>query len=180
MKTILCVAVLLAASPAFAALKEGAPAPAFTAKAVQGEKEFDFILTEALKNGPVVLYFYPAAFTKGCTVEAHEFSEATAQFSALGATVIGVSADPIDKLKQFSTQECQSKFPLGADADKAIMKAYDAKMFKVLPLSNRTSYVISPEGKILYAYSALDPDGHVQNTLAAVKTWHDAHAKTDQ
>ena len=170
----LIVAGMLAAAPAFAALKQDAPAPAFTIPAAKGGDAFSFSLTEALKRGPVVLYFYPAAFTSGCTVEAHEFAEATPQFEALGATVIGVSADGIDKLKKFSTQECQSKFPLGADVDKSVMKSYDAKMLKVLPVSNRTSYVISPEGKILYVYSALDPAGHVQNTLAAVKTWHDA------
>lgn len=176
----LIVVAMFAATPAFAALKEGAAAPAFILPAVKGGEAFYFTLTDALQKGPVVLYFYPAAFTSGCTVEAHDFAEAMPQFEAMGATVIGVSADDLEKLKKFSTQECQSKFPLGADVDKAVMKSYDAKMLKVLPVSNRTSYVISPEGKILYAYSARDPDGHVQNTLAAVKTWHDAHPKAEQ
>ena len=179
-KHIALAVPLLLATPALAALKEGANAPAFSIPAVKGGDTFDFKLAEALQKGPVVLYFYPAAFTSGCTVEAHEFAEAVPQFEAMGATVIGVSADGLDKLKKFSTQECQSKFPLGADVDKAVMKSYDAKMLKVLPVSNRTSYVISPEGKILYVYSALDPDGHVQNTLAAVKTWHDAHPQSEK
>jgi len=173
------VAASLAATPAFAALKEGASAPAFTLPATTGGDTFNFTLSDALKKGPVVLYFYPAAFTSGCTAEAHAFAEAMPQFEALGASVVGVSADGIDKLKQFSTQECQSKFPLGADVDKAVIKSYDVKMLKVLPVSNRTSYVISPEGKVLYVYSALGHEEHVQNTLTAVKKWHDAQPKNE-
>lgn len=156
---------------ALAALQPGANAPDFTTQATLAGKAFQFSLADALKKGPVVLYFYPAAFTPGCTVEAHEFAEATADFKALGATVIGVSHDDIETLNKFSVTECRNKFAVAADPDQHIMKEYDA-VLKVKPsLADRTSYVISPEGKILYSYTALNPDQHVANTLAAVKQW---------
>jgi peroxiredoxin len=135
---------------------------------------FTFALAAALKSGPVVLYFYPAAFTKGCTVEAHEFAEATAKFNALGATVIGVSHDDIDTLNKFSVTECRNKFAVAADPDLKIAKSYDARI-PLVSYANRTSYVIAPTGKIIYAYSALSPDEHVANTLAAVTQWRSEH-----
>src|SRR3977135_2968565 len=158
-------------SPLYAALKPGASAPAFTTPATRVGKPFTFILADALKNGPVVLYFYPAAFTKGCTVEAHEFAEATDKFKALGATVIGVSHDPIDKLNKFSVSECRNKFAVASDADQSITKAYDAVLAAKPEYANRTSYVIEPNGKIIYEYTAMDPDKHVGNTMAAVEKW---------
>ena len=121
----------------------------------------------------MVLYFYPAAFTQGCNIEAHNFAEATDQYKALGATVIGVSHDNIDKLNQFSadTRYCSGKFPVAADPTGTVIKEYDA----VLPIkpeyANRTSYVIAPNGKIVYEYTALDPTKHVENTVAALKAW---------
>lgn len=163
------LAAALLAAPAMAALKPGAPAPDFTARASLGGKEFTFSLAEALKKGPVVLYFYPAAFTPGCTQEAHAFAEATDKFAALGASVIGVSSDDIETLHRFSVSECRSKFPVAADADKKIMDAYDARL--AFGYANRTSYVIAPTGEIIYEYTALDPSGHVENTLAAVQRW---------
>jgi thioredoxin-dependent peroxiredoxin len=166
----------LLATPIYAALQPGAVAPDFTTEATLGGQPFKFALADALKNGPVVLYFYPAAFTKGCTVEAHEFAEATEKFKALGATVIGVSHDSIDTLNKFSVSECRSKFAVASDADKKISKAYDADLF-ITSYSNRTSYVISPSGKILYQYTALNPDKHVENTLAAVQKWKAAQAQ---
>jgi peroxiredoxin Q/BCP len=156
---------------AWATLQPGASAPDFTTQATLAGKAFQFSLADALKKGPVVLYFYPAAFTPGCTVEAHEFAEATADFNALGATVIGVSHDDIETLNRFSVSECRNKFAVAADPDQHIMKAYDAVLKMKPSLADRTSYVISPEGKILYSYSALSPDQHVANTLAAVKKW---------
>ena len=157
MKKILALAALSAviATPTYAMMKEGDPAATFTTQAALGGKEFTFSLDEALKTGPVVLYFYPAAFTKGCTAEAHAFAEATDAFKAMGATVIGMSKDDIDTLKRFSVSECGGKFAVGADQDKKIMKAYDAVLLKFLPMSDRTSYVISPDHKIIYSYSAL-------------------------
>ena len=165
--TTLCA---LLTAPAFAALKPGAPAPEFKTQATLAGHPFTFELADALKSGPVVLYFYPAAFTSGCTVEAHEFAEATEKFKALGATVIGVSHDSIDTLNKFSVSECRNKFPVASDADLKIAKAYDSQLL-FTSYSNRTSYVITPDSKILYAYSALSPDKHVQNTLAAVTQW---------
>jgi len=157
-------------SPLYAALKPGDLAPDFTTQATLAGKPFSFALADALKAGPVVLYFYPAAFTHGCTIEAHDFAEATDKFKALGATVIGVSHDPIDTLNKFSVSECRNKFAVASDADQKISKAYDAVLF-ITSYSSRTSYVIAPDGKILYAYSALNPDKHVENTLAAVAKW---------
>jgi peroxiredoxin Q/BCP len=156
--------------PAFAALPDGTTAPQFSTDASLAGKSFKFSLADALKKGPVVLYFYPAAFTPGCTVEAHEFAEATEKFTAMGATVIGVSHDPIDKLNKFSVSECRNKFAVASDADLKISKAYDAQLF-FTSYSSRTSYVIAPDGTIIYAYSALSPDKHVQNTMAAVAAW---------
>ena len=171
----LCAALLgsLAAGPALAALADGAQAPDFTAQASMGGKEFTFSLADALKKGPVVLYFYPAAFTPGCTVEAHDFAEATDKFAALGATVIGVSHDPIDKLDKFSVSECRSKFPVAADPDESIIKSYDAVLSMKPEYANRTSYVVAPDGKILMSYTNLNPDQHVAKTMEAVQKWHD-------
>ena len=155
----------------YAALQPGATAPDFTTEATLAGKPFTFSLAAALKSGPVVLYFYPAAFTPGCTVEAHEFAEATAKFKALGATVIGVSHDPIDTLNKFSVSECGNKFAVASDADQRIMKSYDAVLAPKPELANRTSYVIAPNGKVIYEYTALNPDKHVENTLSAVEKW---------
>jgi peroxiredoxin len=129
-----------------------------------------------LKKGPVVLYFYPAAFTTGCTIEAHEFADAIDQYKALGATVIGVSHDPLDKLQKFSVSECRSKFAVAADTNGAVMKAYDSVLAQHPQYANRTSYVIAPDGTIIYTYTSLDPSLHVQNTLTALKAWAADHA----
>jgi thioredoxin-dependent peroxiredoxin len=164
------------ASPLYAALKPGAAAPAFTTPATLAGKPFTFSLADALKNGPVVLYFYPAAFTKGCTVEAHEFAEATDKFKAMGATVIGVSHDSIDTLNKFSVSECRNKFAVASDEDKKISTAYDAHIF-FTSYTNRTSYVIAPNGTIIYEYTALSPDKHVENTMAAIAKWQSEQKK---
>ena len=155
-------------SPAFAALKTGDKAPDFTAPATLGGKDFTFHLADALKKGPVVVYFYPAAFTSGCTVEAHDFAEAMPKYQALRASVIGVSHDDMATLGKFSVSECQSKFPVASDSSRAIMKSYDAAMGFLTPYADRVSYVVAPDGKIAFAYSALDPDEHVSRTLKAV------------
>jgi peroxiredoxin len=165
----------LASTGAPAALPNGTKAPDFTAQASLAGKPFTFSLAEALKQGPVVLYFYPAAFTSGCTVEAHNFAEATEKFKELGATVIGVSHDDIETLNKFSVSECRNKFAVAADADKKIMKAYDAQLFLKPDWAKRTSYVIAPSGEILYSYNSLNPDKHVANTMAAVKKWAEEH-----
>lgn len=163
--------------PAQAALKPGAKAPDFTTQASLGGKVYTFSLADALKKGPVVLYFYPAAFTKGCTIEAHDFAEAIDRYKALGATVIGVSHDDIATLNKFSVSECRSKFPVAADTDQHIMKAYDAVLAIKPQYANRISYVIAPNGTILYEYTSLNPDKHVENTLAALRQWAAHHGQ---
>ncbi|KMZ13216.1 Alkyl hydroperoxide reductase subunit C-like protein [Candidatus Burkholderia humilis] len=158
-----------------ATLKPGDAAPAFTAQASLGGNVYDYSLADALKKDPVVLYFYPAAFTKGCTIEAHEFAEAVDQYKAEGATVIGVSHDNIDTLKKFSVSECRSKFPGAADKDSKIIKSYDASMPMKSSMANRVSYVIAPDGKVIYEYTSLSPDQHVANTLQALRDWNAKH-----
>lgn len=167
--------LLLAAPGAYAALPNGATAPDFTAEASLGGNTYTFSLADALKKGPVVLYFYPAAFTPGCTTEAHDFAKAMPQFKALGATVIGVSHDGIAKLKRFSVSECRKQFPVASDASGTIMKEYDAVIAQHPQYANRTSYVIAPGGRILYSYTNLDPADHVANTMAVVRRWDKAH-----
>ena len=164
----------LASASANAALKPGDAAPAFTTEAAVGGKQMPLVLGDALKKGPVVLYFFPKSFTSGCTLEAHLFADATEKFAALGATVVGVSHDDIATQLKFSKEECRDKFAVAADPDSAIIKAYDAKM-AMLPMSGRISYVISPEGKILYEYSSMDPADHVANTMKAVEGWKATH-----
>ncbi len=172
---VFAVAATLVSASALASLPNGAKAPDFTTQASLAGKPFTFSLADALKKGPVVLYFYPAAFTPGCTVEAHDFAEATDKFKALGATVIGVSYDNVDTLNKFSVSECRNKFAVASDADQKIMKAYDAVLPPKPELANRTSYVIAPGGEVLYSYTDLNPDKHVENTMAAVQKWADGH-----
>jgi peroxiredoxin Q/BCP len=171
MKSIALTLILsLAATPALATLKVGQMAPDFIAPATLGGKEFTFKLQEALKKGPVVVYFYPAAFTKGCTIEAHDFATAMPAFRAAGASVIGVSHDDIATLNKFSVSECQSQFPVAADRSGHIMKSYDATMGFLTPYADRTSYVVASDGKIAFAYSNLDPGQHVTKTLNAARS----------
>jgi peroxiredoxin len=167
---IACVALVFAPL-AHALLAVGDVAPDFTAQAALGGKPFTFSLSSAFKKGPVVLYFYPKVFTSGCTVEAHLFAEASEQFSALGATVIGVSADEIDAVQKFSVEECRNKFAVAADPEGKIIKSYDAKLMFGTNVSKRVSYVVTPDSKVVYVYDSMDPKEHVKRTLEAVKTW---------
>ncbi|ACK52037.1 alkyl hydroperoxide reductase/ Thiol specific antioxidant/ Mal allergen [Methylocella silvestris BL2] len=184
MKRILAWALVLTglfATPVFAALKAGDSAPGFTAKAAVGGKDFTFSLFEALGKGPVVLYFYPKSFTRGCTIEAHDFAEAAESFAEAGATLIGMSKDTIETQRKFSTEECRDKFPVAADPDLAVIRSYDA--VRTAPtasgetVSDRISYVIDPDGKIIYAYSDSAPEKHIENTLAVVRKWREQHAQ---
>jgi thioredoxin-dependent peroxiredoxin len=174
----LIIAAMLAAmtAPASAALSLGTKAPEFSLPATLGGNVFTFNLADALKKGPVVLYFYPAAFTKGCTIEAHDFADAIDQYTALGATVIGVSHDPLDTLQKFSVSDCRSKFAVAADTSQTVMKSYDSVLPQNPQYANRTSYVIAPNGTIIYTYTSLDPSLHVQNTLTALKAWKADHS----
>jgi peroxiredoxin len=174
LRRFLAAAVVAAAvtAPALAALNVGQSAPEFKAQASLGGKVFSFDLADALKQGPVVLYFYPAAFTKGCTIEAHTFADAMDQFKALHATVIGVSHDTIDTLNKFSVSECRSKFPVAADPSLTVAKQYDAVLPQAPTYANRTSYVIAPDGKILATLTDLShPQQHVENALTVLKQY---------
>ena len=173
----LSLAALTLCAPAGAALDIGDRAPDFTATAALGGKVYQYSLADALKKGPVVLYFFPAAYSEGCSVEAHYFAEAIPQFQALGATVIGVSGDDIDTLSKFSVQACQGKFPVASDDTQAVMKSYDAVMALKPDYANRISYVIAPNGKVLYNYQSLNPSRHVEKTLAALKDWSQTKAR---
>ena len=163
--------MLSVATPTYAALDVGDAAPNFTASAALGGKVYKFTLADSLAKGPVVLYFFPAAFSVGCSIEAHEFAEAINRFEALGATVIGVSTDDIDTLGKFSVQACQGRFPVASDNTQSVIKSYDAAMSLRPEYANRVSYVIAPNGKVIYNYQSLNPSRHVEKTLAALKDW---------
>jgi peroxiredoxin len=163
---------------AHAALKVGDQAPDFTAQAARAGNAFTFSLTQVLAKGPVVLYFYPKSFTSGCTQEAHEFAEATERFAALGATVIGVSHDDIDTQKDFSKRECRDKFAVAADADAQIIRAYDVGMALMPNTASRISFVISPQGKVLFVLDSMHPSRHIDETYRAVQRWHQQQPTT--
>jgi thioredoxin-dependent peroxiredoxin len=160
----------LAALPAAAALKPGDTAPDFTLPAAIGGQPFSFRLADALKKGPVVLYFYPKSFTAGCTLEAHLFAEATPKFEQLGATVIGVSRDDLATQQKFSKSECRDRFAVAADEKSAVIKSYDVEMTIVPGMANRVSYVIGRDGKVAAVHASGDPEGHVGATMKAVQT----------
>ena len=169
------VGILLAmtvATPAWSALPVGAKAPDFVTTGAIAGKPFQLRLRNELRKGPVVLYFFPKAFTKGCTLEARAFSEANAEFRKAGARVIGMSADDLPTLKRFSVEECRNAFPV-ATASAATIKAYDVAMpvvGKLTTMSNRTSYVIDRRGRIVMAHSDMDWSEHVAKSLAAVRS----------
>lgn len=171
--------------PAVAALKRGETAPDFSARASLAGKEFSFSLEDALKKGPVVVYFYPSAYTKGCDLEAHTFAEAKGKFDAVGATIIGVSADSIERLNAFSADPdyCAGKFPVASDADGKIAESYKLTMSSSKPgmkdvrgaeighgFIERTTFVIGKDHKIVAVFSSKDdklsPDQHVERALA--------------
>lgn len=158
----------LAMTSASAELPKGAKAPGFTTRAALAGEEFGFTLAAALAKGPVVLYFYPKAFTQGCTLEANAFAAAMPQFKAAGASVIGMSGDDIATLKRFSREECRDAFPVGV-ASAQVIAAYDVAMGQS-GLTTRTSYVIAQDGRIVAVHSDADYRGHVEKTLAAVRS----------
>jgi thioredoxin-dependent peroxiredoxin len=190
MKRVLVAALMagVCAVPALAALKRGERAPDFSAKASLAGKEFSFSLKEALQKGPVVVYFYPSAFTGGCNLEAHTFAENKEKFDAAGATIIGVSADSIERLNAFSAdpQYCAGKIPVASDADGAIARSFDLKRSTPKPgmkdtrgvdidhdFTERTTFVVTPDHKIAAVFSSADdkisPAEHVEKSLAAVQ-----------
>lgn len=166
-----CLAVC-AAIPASAALPSGARAPDFVANGALAGKPFQLRLKDELRKGPVVLYFFPKAFTQGCTLEAHAFSEAMPEFREAGARVIGMSADDLPTLKRFSVEACRNAFPV-ASATPATIAAYDVALKARPGLTDRTSYVIDRSGRIVLVHSDSDWSQHVAKTLAMVKTLRD-------
>ena len=181
-KAVACAFVLvfglaLLAPKAHAGLDVGDKAPDFTTAAARAGKPFQFSLSAALAKGPVVLYFFPAAFSDGCSMEAHSFAQAIAEFDALGATVVGVSRDDIEVLARFSVQSCNGKFAVASDETLAIARSFDAVMAHRPDYANRVSYVIAPSGKVVYSYLSLDPSRHVSNTLAALRDLKQRSAK---
>jgi peroxiredoxin len=165
----LAALTLLCAATAQAALHVGAAAPVFQTQAAVAGKAFPFDLAAALKKGPVVLYFFPKAFTQGCTMEAHAFAEATPRFAAMGATVVGMSHDDIATLQRFSTEACRDQFAVASDPKAQTIQAYDAAAAANPERADRISYVIGQDGKIKFAHIGSDPEAHVQKTEAAVK-----------
>jgi peroxiredoxin len=173
---IAAAALILAAAPATAALKPGVKAPDFSTRGAQAGKVLDVRLSQLLKRGPVVLYFFPAAGTSGCNAEAQAFAAAIPEFTAAGATVVGMSADSVDVLRDFSTKECAGKFTV-ASAGPKVVAGYDVALGRQIRTpsgamtnaTNRTSYVIARDGRVAYAYSDLSAEHHVKNTLAAVQ-----------
>ena len=166
------IAGLIAATaitvPVQAALPVGAKAPDFTTTGAVAGKAFKLHLAQQLRKGPVVLYFFPKAFTSGCTAEAHAFSESIGDFKKAGAQVIGMSADGLATLKDFSVKECRNAFPV-ATATPATQKAYDVAWAAHPGITTRTSYMIGKDGKIVMVHDDLDFSQHVAKTLAAVK-----------
>jgi thioredoxin-dependent peroxiredoxin len=190
MKRVIVAALMVSvvAIPARAALKRGDKAPDFSAKASLAGKEFAFSLSEARKKGPVVVYFYPSAFTGGCNIEARTFAENKEKFDAAGASIIGVSADSITRLNAFSAdpQYCAGKIPVASDADGSIAKSFELKTSPGKPgmkdtrgedidhdFIERTTFVVTPDGKIAATLSSADdkitPAQHVEKSLAAVQ-----------
>ncbi|HJV24063.1 MAG TPA: peroxiredoxin [Aromatoleum sp.] len=182
--TIACLLAGALAAPVWAALKEGDAAPDFRAQASLAGNAFDFSLKEALKKGPVVVYFYPAAFTEGCNIQAHEFAVHQDKFAAAGATVIGVSLDDISRLNAFSAdpQYCGGKVPVASDADGRIAKSYDLRVAKI-PVAikdtrgtnvdhgfvERTTFIVTPDGKIAATIGGLAPQDNVARALETVQ-----------
>jgi peroxiredoxin len=175
---------LFAATTAGAALKEGDVAPAFTIPASKAGKAYDFSLKDALKKGPVVVYFYPAAFTKGCSIQAHTFSENSDKFAAAGATVVGVSLDPIAKLNEFSADPdtCAGKIAVASDANGKVAKAYDLVVKDAVAgrkdsrgvdidtgYAERTTFVVDRTGRIAATVGGLAPADNVAQALQAVQ-----------
>jgi len=164
---VLAAASLGAASPALAALKVGDKAPIFKRNAATAGHSDSFSLKAALKEGPVVVYFYPKAFTGGCSLEAHAFSEAIDKFKAKHVTVVGVSTDDVGTLKRFSEQTCQGKFTVVSDLNGDVTKSYDAGI-PGMKMANRISYIVGQDGRIAFVHADGDASTHVPALLKAV------------
>jgi peroxiredoxin len=186
MKPLLLASVLTSfvTLPALAALKAGDAAPQFTAEASFAGKSFNYSLKDALKKGPVVVYFYPSSYTGGCNIQAHTFAVNSDKFSAAGATIIGVSLDSIGRLNDFSKDPdyCAGKFPTASDAEGKIARSYDLKVSDARPgakdtrgvdidhgFAERTTFIVTPDGTIAASIGGLAPADNVEQALAAVQ-----------
>lgn len=174
----------LACAPSFAALKQGEKAPEFALQASLAGKAFNFNLKDALKKGPVVVYFYPSAFTGGCNIQAHSFATNAEKFAAAGASIIGVSLDSITRLNDFSADPnyCAGKFPVASDADGKVAKAYQLNVTGLIAnakdsrgkvidhgFTDRTTFVVTSDGKIFATLGDLAPDENVAKALETVQ-----------
>jgi len=184
LRTLVCTLALLATSAAFAALKAGEPAPAFTAPASLAGKPFTYSLKDGLAKGPVVVYFYPSAYTAGCNIQAHEFSTHADQFAAAGATIIGVSLDSIERLNEFSADPdyCAGKLAVASDRDGKIARAYGLRVSGAQPgatdtrgkeidhgFTERTTFVVKRDGTVAAAVGGVSPDANVARALELVR-----------
>jgi thioredoxin-dependent peroxiredoxin len=183
-KRVVSLFACIASMPALAALQAGASAPAFTTQASLAGKPFTYSLKDALAKGPVVVYFYPSAYTGGCDLQAHTFAVNHDKFTAAGATVVGVSLDSIQRLNDFSADPnfCAGKFPTASDADGSISKSYELKVQQGPPglkdvrgaeidhaFVERTTFVVAKDGKIVGTISGIAPDKNVEQALEAVQ-----------
>jgi peroxiredoxin len=183
-RLLACLLVSGIVLPAIAALKAGDQAPEFTAQASLNGKAFTYSLKDALNKGPVVVYFYPSAFTNGCNIQAHTFAVNKDKFTAAGASIIGVSLDSIQRLNDFSADPnfCAGKFPTASDADGKIAKEYELKVKEGAPglkdtrgveighaFAERTTFIVTPDGRIADTIGGLPPDQNVQQALQAVQ-----------
>lgn len=160
-------ALSLATFPAIGALPDGAKAPTFTAKGARAGKPVAVDLAKELKKGPVVLYFFPAAFTSGCNIEANAFAAKIGEFRKAGATVIGMTAGNVDRLVEFSAKECAGQFTVAA-ASPAVIEGYDVNLAAKPGWTTRTTYVIGRNGRIADSFTDMAPNGHIARSLAAV------------
>jgi thioredoxin-dependent peroxiredoxin len=173
-----CSLVGLLPSLGWSELTTGTTAPAFSAQAARGGTDLTFTLSEALKKGPVVVYFYPKSFTSVCTEEANLFAEAMSEFETLGSSVIGISTDTIETQREFSRLECRDRFPVAADPKGDVARAYNVLVGRGGGVfASRTSYVVTPDGRIASVLTAGDAGSHIQSALASVKAWKARQAR---
>jgi len=181
---VLALLAALASGGASAALKPGDAAPAFRAPASLAGKGFDYSLADALKKGPVVVYFYPSAFTQGCNVQAHTFAVNIDRFAAAGASIVGVSLDSIERLNAFSADPnyCAGKLAVASDPDGSIARSYDLKVKDAVAgakdtrgqqiehgFAERTTFVVTPDGKVAATVGGVEPEVNVEQALEAVR-----------
>ena len=184
LRTLACSLALIASFAAFAALKAGDPAPAFSAPASLAGKPFTYSLKDGLAKGPVVVYFYPSAYTSGCNIQAHEFSARADQFAAAGATVIGVSLDSIERLNEFSADPdyCAGKLAVASDRDGKIARAFGLRVSEAQRgatdtrgkeidhgFTERTTFVVKRDGTVLAAVGGVSPEANVARALELVR-----------